>query len=927
MTHPNAESRRLAAANAGTEPWRLWGPYLSERQWGTVREDYSPRGDAWEHLPHDHARSRAYRWGEDGLAGISDEQSRLCLAVALWNGQDPILKERLFGLTNGEGNHGEDAKELYYYLDATPTHSWLKMLYKYPQRAFPYEELVKVNARRRGDLRQPEYELLDTSVLDDDRYWDVEVEYAKAGTRDLLMKVTAHNRGPDAATLHILPQLWFRNTWSWAPGAPKPVLRGVEGPNPCVFAEHADLGTYALRCDGFPELLFTENETNSRRLYGTDTPGYCKDAFHEFIVQGNRSAVNPARVGTKVAAHYVLTAPAGGSVRVRLRLSAVGATSPGQSMPADEGDDFDAVFALRRREADDFYAHLQRNIPLPDERLVQRQAFAGMIWSKQFFHYDVREWLAGDPAQIAPPTERRTGRNHEWIHLNNADIISMPDKWEYPWYAAWDLAFHTLPFALVDAEFAKNQLVLLTREWYMHPNGQLPAYEWAFGDVNPPVHAWATWRVFQMDRKQRRSVNPGDPGDLAFLERVFHKLLLNFTWWVNRKDAQGRNIFQGGFLGLDNIGCFDRSAPLPTGGHINQADGTSWMAMYSLNLMRIALELARHNKTYEDIATKFFEHFLHIAAAINGVGENTLGLWNEQDEFYYDQLCLPDGTRIPLQVRSMVGLIPLFAVETLEAEFLDALPEFKERLEWFLTHRPDLATLVSKWDRSGMSERRLLSLLRGHRMKCLLRRLLDEREFLSDYGVRAVSKAHEAEPYRFEAGGMAQEVPYWPGESMSGLFGGNSNWRGPIWMPVNYLLIESLQKFHHYYGNDFKVECPTGSGRWMSLEEVAGELSRRLARLFLKGADGQRPVLKQHPKLAGDPFFRDHVLFHEYFHGDTGRGVGASHQTGWTGLVAKLLQPRSYDPKDALAGASATCRNGPTRRSRARTRRPVATSI
>jgi len=931
MTHPNVESIRLAAANVGSEPWRFWGPYLSERQWGTVREDYSPRGDAWEHLPHDHARSRAYRWGEDGLAGVSDDQSRLCLSVALWNGKDPILKERLFGLTNSEGNHGEDVKELYYYLDATPTHSWLKMLYKYPQRAFPYAQLVGENARRRGDVHQPEFELLDTGIFDEDRYWDVVVEYAKAGPHDLLMKVTAHNRGPDAATIHMLPQLWFRNTWSWKPGALKPQLRSAEGSSAVVVAEHADLGAYELHCAGSPELLFTENETNSRRLYGSDAPGYFKDAFHDYVVHGNSGAVNPAKVGTKAAAHYVVTVPSGGSASVRLRLVAAGGTgrmatawgesalSPRRPQPED---DFDDVFTQRRREADEFYADLQRDITNSDERLVQRQAFAGMIWSKQFFYYDVREWLAGDPAQVSPPAERKTGRNREWNHLNNADIISMPDKWEYPWYAAWDLAFHTIPLALVDAEFAKSQLVLLTREWYMHPNGQLPAYEWAFSDVNPPVHAWATWRVFQMDRKQRRAVNPGDSGDLAFLERVFHKLLLNFTWWVNRKDAQGRNIFQGGFLGLDNIGCFDRSAPLPTGGHINQADGTSWMAMYSLNLMRIALELARDNRTYEDIATKFFEHFLHIAAAINGVGENTLGLWSEQDEFYYDQLCLPDGKRIPLQVRSMVGLIPLFAVETLEAEILDALPEFKERLEWFLLNRPDLATLVSQWDRSGMGRRRLLSLLRGHRMKCLLRRLLDEREFLSDFGVRAVSKFHEGEPYRFEAGGMRHEVPYWPAESLSGLFGGNSNWRGPIWMPVNYLLIEALQKFHHYYGDDFKVECPTGSGRLMSLDEVAGELSRRLSRLFLAGEDGQRPVLKQHPKLATDPLFRDLVLFHEYFHGDTGRGVGASHQTGWTGLVAKLLQPRLNEPKNE----SAALRNGSVRPSRSRARHGITTA-
>ena len=930
MNYSNAESLRLAAANAGTEPWRRWGPYLSERQWGTVREDYSQRGDAWEYFPHDHARSRVYRWGEDGLAGFSDDQSRLCLSLALWNGKDPILKERLFGLTNGEGNHGEDAKELYYYLDATPTHSWLRMLYKYPQREFPYHWLVQENARRKGDCHQPEFELLDTGIFDDDRYWDVFIEYAKAGPEDLLMKVTVHNRGPENAAIHVLPQLWFRNTWAWKPNVSKPQLRSADVSSARVIAEHPELGSYELCCEGSPELLFTENETNRQRLYGqTDASGFCKDAFHEFVVHGNRDAVNSAKEGTKAAAHYVLNVPAGGSAEVRVRLSVAAdgrrrtPDFPGSSPQPRSFADFDNIVTTRQREADEFYAALQDGIPTADERLVQRQAFAGMIWSKQFFHYDVREWLKGDPAQPAPPAERKGGRNREWDHLNNADIISMPDKWEYPWYAAWDLAFHCIPLALVDAEFAKGQLVLLTREWYMHANGQLPAYEWSFSDVNPPVHAWATWRVFQMDRKQRRASNPNDPGDLDFLERVFHKLLLNFTWWVNRKDAQGRNIFQGGFLGLDNIGCFDRSAPLPTGGCINQADGTSWMAMYSLNLLRIALELARHRRTYEDIATKFFEHFLHIAAAINGVGEDTLGLWDEQDEFYYDQLHLPDGRRLPLKVRSMVGLIPLFAVETLEAELLDALPEFKERMDWFLQNRPDLATLVSRWDKSGMGARHLLSLLRGHRMKCLLRRMLDESEFLSDFGVRAVSKFHEAKPYRFDAGGMTHEVPYWPAESKNGLFGGNSNWRGPIWMPVNYLLIESLQKFHHYYGDDFTVEYPTGSGRFLPLSQIADELSRRLTNVFLKGPDGIRPVLNYHSKLALDPHFADRILFHEYFHGDTGRGVGASHQTGWTGLVAKLLQPRRSERKPEPVDAT-DVRNGSVRKPGRRGRREAA---
>ena len=879
----NPEQERLTAAHSGAAHWQRWGPYLSERQWGTVREDYSPGGTAWEYFPHDHARSRAYRWGEDGLAGLSDDQQRLCLSLALWNGKDPILKERLFGLSNSEGNHGEDVKELYYYLDATPTHSCLKMLYKYPQREFPYARLLEENRQRGKD--QPEFELLDTGIFDDNRYFDVFVEYAKAGPEDVLMRITAHNRGPEEATLHVLPQFWFRNTWSWDNSAKPNIFLTKDA---TISAKHAELGNYALHCDGKPEFLFCDNDTNVRRLDGmNDAPGHFKDAFHEFIIRGDRSAINPNLEGTKAGVLHRLTIPAGGSQQIRLRL--VQADQAGN--PSRFGD-FDDIFVQRIREADEFYSELQKGIADADARLVQRQAFAGMIWNKQFYHYDVRDWLRGDPAQPPPPPERKHGRNVDWRHLNNADLISMPDKWEYPWYAAWDLAFHCIPLALVDAAFAKHQLVLLAREWYMHPNGQLPAYEWAFGDVNPPVHAWAAWRVFQIDRKQRREKDPNDAGDLAFLERVFHKLLLNFTWWVNRKDAQGRNIFQGGFLGLDNIGVFDRSKPLPDGGLINQADGTSWMAMYCLNLLRIALALARHNKIYEDIATKFFEHFLGIAAAINGVEEGALGLWDEQDEFYYDRLCPPDGQSVPLKVRSMVGLIPLFAVEVLEPGLPQELPEFAARMEWFLNYRPDLAKLVSRWQECGAGERRLLSLLRGHRMKCLLRRALDETEFLSDHGVRALSKIHEREPYRLECGGQTQEVDYWPAESQSGLFGGNSNWRGPVWMPLNFLLIESLQKFHHYYGDDFKIECPTGSGQWLTLSGVANELARRLTRLFLKGEDGQRPVLKYHPKLATDPQFRDYVLFHEYFHGDTGRGVGASHQTGWTGLIAKLIQPR-----------------------------------
>jgi hypothetical protein len=919
----NQEKRRLEEDRVGSEPWKKWGPYLSERQWGTVREDYSPHGDAWDYLPHDHARSRAYRWGEDGLAGVSDDEQRLCLALALWNGRDPILKERLFGLTNEEGNHGEDVKELYYYLDATPTNSYLKMLYKYPQRAFPYAELVEENRRRGRD--RPEYELLDTGVFDDDRYFDVFVEYAKAGPDDLLLEITVHNRGPDAAPLDLLPQIWFRNTWSWQPGADRPALAAAG--DRLVVARHPQLGAHWAHGEAThpeaagdiqPALLFCDNETNVPRLFGSDgASGYYKDAFHEYVVHGRRDAVNPNRTGTKAAFHYRLMVPAHGTTRVRVRLTNDAATEPFAQ--------FDDLIARRRREADEFYAELQANMRDADARSVQRQALAGMIWGKQYYDYSVWEWLHGDPGQPRPPSEHRLGRNRDWEHLRNGDILSMPDKWEYPWYAAWDLAFHCIPLALIDPEFAKAQLVLLTREHYMHPNGQLPAYEWSLGDVNPPVHAWATWRVYQIDRNHQRAEgrkSPKECGDLAFLERVFHKLLLNFTWWINRKDTQGRNIFQGGFLGLDNIGPFDRSEPL-TGGRLDQADGTAWMAMYSLNLMRIALELALYNPTYEDMATKFFEHFLEIAKAMTHTGSGPghtgnakVGLWDEQDEFYYDQWHLPDGRTLRLKVRSMVGLIPLFAVETLEPELLERLPQFGRRLEWFLGNRPDLAGLVSRWQEPGRGERRLLSLLRGHRMKRLLRRMLDESEFLSDYGVRALSKHHHEHPYTITCHGTGLTVGYEPGESESGLFGGNSNWRGPVWFPVNFLIIESLQKFHHYYGDDFNVECPTASGQFFTIGQIAEELSRRLTRIFLKDESGHRPVLAYHEKLHGDPHFRDYVLFHEYFHADTGRGVGAAHQTGWTGLVAKLLQPRrpkAHEPGGRPA-KQAEGAKGPARR-------------
>jgi mannosylglycerate hydrolase MGH1-like protein/glycosyl hydrolase family 63 len=873
------EERRLdEPASTG---WSVWGPYLSERQWGTVREDYSADGNAWESLSHDAARSRAYRWGEDGILGISDDRQILCFALALWNGRDAILKERLFGLINTEGNHGEDVKECYYYLDATPTHSYLKALYKYPQRPFPYAELVEENGRRgRND---PEFELLDTGVFDDQRYFDVVVEYAKQSPSDILIRISVHNRGPEAAALHLLPQLWFRNTWAWGRPVHKPELT-VEHD---VAVARSELGTYRLYRESDAPWLFTENDSNVVRLFGAPAAGgYCKDAFHEFVVAGNSSAVNPERRGTKTTAHHHLDVPAGGVAVGRLRLTTESCRDPFAG--------FDAVIGERRREADDFYDRLQEGLS-GDRRLVQRQALAGMIWGRQFFYYDVPQWLNGDPGQPAPPSTRARGRNRDWRHLHNADVISMPDKWEYPWYAAWDLAFHTVALALVDPTFAKHQLVLLTREWYMHPNGQLPAYEWAFGDVNPPVHGWAAWRVFQIDRKWRRRVRKDDTGDLAFLERVFHKLMLNFTWWVNRKDAEGRNIFQGGFLGLDNIGVFDRSAPLPTGGHIDQSDGTSWMAMYCLNLMRIALELAQYNHVYEDIATKFFEHFLNIAEAMTRAGDG-VGLWNDEDGFFYDLLHLPDGHTVPLKVRSMVGLIPLFAVETLEPELCARLPAFAGRLDWFLNYRPDLAGLVSRWTEPGKGERRLLSLLRGSRMKKLLRRMLDEREFLSDYGVRALSRYHHERPYTLEWNGQRFTVEYQPGESRSALFGGNSNWRGPIWMPVNFLIIESLQKFHHYYGDDFKVEYPTGSGRHQTIEDIANDLANRVNGIFLRNEHGERPVLGDDRRLQDDPHFRDCVPFHEYFHGDTGRGLGASHQTGWTGLVAKLLQPR---PREA----------------------------
>ncbi len=887
--NPKPETPEYTRLHSTSEGWRRWGSYLSERAWGTVREDYSPDGSAWSYFPHDHARSRAYRWNEDGLGGICDDAQRLCLALALWNGQDPILKERLFGLSGPEGNHGEDVKEYYFYLDNTPTHSYMKMLYKYPQRAFPYNDLVQTNRQRgKGD---PEYELVDTGIFAEDRYFDVFMEYAKSRPRDMLVRVSATNRGPDPAELHILPTLWFRNTWSWQDEhngiEAAPTMRKI-APG-MVLAQHPTLKSYRLTCQGAPDLLFTENDTNVERLYGVPNPSpYVKDGINNAIVNGQSDAVNPAATGTKSSAHYSFIIPPGKTVSIRLCLTSV---PKGEShVPRrDPFANFDAIFEQRRQEADQFYASIQPPALTGDEKLVQRQALAGMLWSKQFYHYDVAEWLSGDPGQPLPPPQRDYGRNHEWSHLNSADVMSMPDTWEYPWFAAWDLAFHCIPLALVDPTFAKEQLILLGREWYQHPNGQVPAYEWSFGDVNPPVIAWAAWRIYKVEEKLYGK------GDRAFLERVFHKQLLNFTWWVNRKDAQGMNIFQGGFLGLDNIGVFDRSAPLPTGGYISQSDGTSWMAMFCLNMLTIALELAVRDRVYEDIATKFFEHFLYIAAAMNNIGGDGIPLWDETDEFYYDVLHLPstDGSppvNVPLRVRSMVGLIPLCAVTIIEPALLTALPDFDLRLRWFLKYKAEHASLVSRWYDAGVGERRLVAILRGHRMKRILSRMLDEAEFLSPYGIRSLSRYHDQNPYVLEFGGGRYVVAYEPAEAESALYGGNSNWRGPVWFPVNYILLEAIQRFYQYYGDDFKVESPTGSGHLLTLGQIAGDLADRMICIFLRNAEGKRPVFGDHPLFSTDPNWCDYIPFYEYFHGDIGAGLGASHQTGWTGLVAELIQ-------------------------------------
>ncbi|MBK8175481.1 MAG: glucosidase [Rhodospirillales bacterium] len=870
----DGEILRLRQADGGEKRWRRWGPYVSERQWGTVREDYSASGDAWSYLPHEAARSYAYRWGEDGLGGFCDDQQNLCLCVALWNGNDPILKERLFGLTNAEGNHGEDVKELYYYIDAVPSYSYARMLYKYPQAAYPYDWLRTENQRR--GKQQPEFELLDTGLFDEDKYFDVDIEYAKADVDDILMRITATNRGPQAACLHVLPQVWFRNTWQWFTDAKRPSLVAVD--QSTIRVEHEMLGSFTVHFDQPRELLFCDNETNAGKLYGaTDARGFFKDAFHEYVVNGNAGAVNPAKAGTRAVGVYAPVVPAKGSVEVRLRLC------PGAPR-AKAFADFDAIFRQRRSEADSYYAGVQSNIPDEDVRRVQRQAFAGMLWSKQYYYYDVRQWLDGDPGQPEPPKSRKSGRNSDWFHFYAADIIAMPDKWEYPWFAAWDWAFHLVTLALIEPRFAKDQLLLLCQVWYMHPNGQMPAYEWNFSDVNPPVHAWAALRIFELDKRYN-----GGSGDRDFLERVFVKLLLNFTWWVNRKDPSGRNVFQGGFLGLDNIGSFDRSAPLPVDGTLTQSDGTSWMAMFCLNMLRIALELAQSNHTYEDIAIKFGEHFLLIGGAMTNLGGEQMGLWDDQDNFYYDWLIRASGEKVPLRLRSIVGLIPLFAVEVLDEELLKAAPEFARRMKWYLHHRPQLAKLVTRMEKPGAENRRLIGITRAFRMKRVLERMLDEAEFLSPHGVRAISRIYQDHPYVFSCDGFSSEVRYTPAESDTACFGGNSNWRGPVWMPVNYLIIESLCKFGSFYGDGFRVECPAGSGNMLSLSEVADDLRNRLVRIFLRDADGRRPVFHTSEKLQTDPHFKDFILFHEYFDGDDGHGVGASHQTGWTGLIANLI--------------------------------------
>jgi hypothetical protein len=879
----NLEQKRLLETSNREKNWKRWGCYLSERAWGTVREDYSSYGSAWDYFPFEHANKKAFRWNEDGIGGICDRKQRLCFSLAFWNENDEILKERLFGLAGPQGNHGEDVKEYYYYLDSTPTHSYMKMLYKYPHKAFPYKDLVETNASR--NRNEPEYELFDTGIFDNNEYFDIFIEYAKADAEDICIKITAHNRSEKSAPLHILPTVWFRNTWSWFSQESGVNSQESKKPNlsldsKVIEIEHSELGKRYLYCENADEILFTENETNIEKLYKVkNNSPFVKDGINDYVVENNQDAVNPKQTGTKASAHYVFNIAGNSSETIYLRIS-----DSKFQISNSFAKDCEKVFKNRITEANEFYADIIPNNISEDAQSVMRQAFAGMLWSKQFYHYVVKDWLDGDSAQPKPPEVRKKGRNKTWTHLYNDDIISMPDKWEYPWYAAWDLAFHCIPLALVDSEFAKEQLILMLREWYMHPNGQIPAYEWKFEDVNPPVHAWAALRVYQIEQKRTGK------GDTNFLEKVFHKLLLNFTWWVNRKDFNENTVFEGGFLGLDNIGVFDRSAILPTGGHIEQSDGTSWMAMYSLNLLAIALELAKTNKAYEDVASKFFEHFVNISDAANNVGEENIELWNERDGFYYDVLHTPKGENIPLKIRSMVGLIPLFAVETLDKDLLESLPDFKKRMDWFLENRPDLCDQIANLEEKGVDNRTLFALVNPDRLKRVLRVMLSENEFLSDYGIRALSRYHKHNPYVLNVDGKEYRVDYEPAESSSGLFGGNSNWRGPIWFPVNYLLIESLQKFHWYFGEDFKVEFPTGSERMLNLWEVSQELSRRLSHIFLQDKEGNRPFNGNNELFQTDEFWKDYILFYEYFHGDNGSGVGASHQTGWTGLVAKLLQ-------------------------------------
>ncbi len=878
----DAESLRLVEDARREKNWKRFGPYLSERQWGTVREDYSADGSVWSYFPHDHARSRAYRWGEDGLLGISDREGRLSFALALWNGRDPILKERLFGLSGPEGNHGEDVKECYFYLDSTPTHSYMRALYKYPQREYPYRFLVDENRRRGRDA--PELELADTGIFDEDRYFDVFAEYAKASPNDVLIRIRVANRSPDDAVLHLLPTLWFRNTWSWGRTGegywPKPhIERAGEG---AVLARHVSLGDFVLAADRAPdgerpEILFTDNETNARRFYELESGAYVKDAFHEYVMGRRSESLNREGVGTKAAAYYRLTVPGGDERVVRLRLFS------SEEAPADPfSPDFEGIFDERTEEAEAFYARRLPDRASEEERNVLRQGYAGLLWSKQFYHYVVRDWLEGDPGQPPVAENRARGRNHEWKHLYNYDVISMPDKWEYPWYAAWDLAFHMIPFASVDLDFAKAQLELFLREWYMHPNGQIPAYEFALSDVNPPVHAWAAWRVYEM-------TGPKGGRDRVFLARVFQKLLLNFTWWVNRKDVDGKNLFAGGFLGLDNVGVFDRSRPVPTGGHLDQADGTAWMAFYCVTMLTMALELAAEDPAYEDVASKFFEHFMAITDAMNSLGGT--GLWDEADGFYYDQLHV-DGTTLPLRIRSIAGLVPLLACGILEQDVIDRLPGFSRRMQWFLKNREDLTRdmcFLQPGEIRG-HRHRMLAIPSCERLDRTLRYLLDENEFLSPFGIRSLSRVHKSHPYVFHVQKEQHRVEYEPGESGSGLFGGNSNWRGPVWFPLNYLLIEALERYHHFFGDGLRVECPTGSGRRVSLNEVARELDSRLSRLFLPDAEGRRPCHGNDPRYLGDPHWRNLVLFYEYFHGDSGRGLGAGHQTGWTALALPCLE-------------------------------------